>query len=514
MKEKNKYLKTGLTVFLVGTALIAVFFVIFSLPAIIAFLRNLIHILMPVNIGIVVAYLLNPIVVFLNGAIGELISHTKLHVKIRKKIAKGVAIGVSLAVFLAIIIALLAMVVPEVFSSIKQLIRNGQDYGTKLYNIIPNIFDGNEKIQEEIRKVLDNVIDSFISWLSNDLLSQYDKLMSTLSSGLVGAFKGAINIILGLCVAVYLLVSKHKFIGGMKKLLYASFKKETVNVILAVGREADSVFGGFISGKLIDSLIIGILCFIGCSIMNMPYLALIAVVIGVTNIVPIFGPWVGAIPCSLLVLIVNPEKALIFVIFIILLQQFDGNILGPNILGDSTGLSAFWVVVAITVGGGLFSVPGMILGVPTFAVIYFLIKTFTEFKLKERNMPIQTVSYTKIKRIDPETLNSEFINTGLSKRERRKQNIFEEDVSREIAIAARISRTEKERKEREAGEAKRLKEAAELAEIAEAAEVEIITATSDEGSLADPNGEEEASGKEKLKEGKAKKKNGNNKKNP
>jgi hypothetical protein len=180
--------------------------------------------------------------------------------------------------------------------------------------------------------------------------------------------------------------------------------------------------------------------------MKMPYLVLISVVIGVTNIVPIFGPWVGAIPCSLLVLIIDPGKALIFVIFVVALQQFDGNILGPNILGDSTGLSALWVVFAITLGGGLFKVPGMILGVPTFAVIYFLVKTYVEFKLKENNMPIQTISYTKIKRIDPDTLNSEYLTSNLSKKERRKQNVFADDVSREIAIAARLSRAEKGKK--------------------------------------------------------------------
>ncbi len=446
MKDNKRYVQLGLMIFSVVAAAIVLFFVVYSLPAIIGFIGKLIKILMPVIIGIVIAYLLNPIVSVVNGWLGELLSHTELKVKTRKKIAKGVAIGVSLTVFIAIIVALLYMVVPEVGESVLMLVNNISNYGETLYTYISKLFEGNPDVQEGVQAFLNEGIASAIEWVRTDLLGQVQKLMSTLSVGIYGVFKTLLNIILGLCVAVYLLVSKHKFIGGMKKLLYASFKKETVNVLLAVGREADSIFGGFISGKLIDSLIIGILCFIGCSIMKMPYLALISVVIGVTNIVPIFGPWVGAIPCSLLVLIVDPGKALIFIIFIILLQQFDGNILGPNILGDSTGLSAFWVVVAITLGGGLFSVPGMILGVPTFAVIYFLIKTYVEFKLKEYNMPIQTISYTKIKRIDPDTLNAEYINTGVSKRERRKQNVFEEDVSREIAIAAQFSKSEKERR--------------------------------------------------------------------
>ncbi len=425
---------------------IVLFFVVYSLPKIIQFIKDVIKILAPVNIGIVIAYLINPIVDFLNARLTKLLQHTKLQLRTRKKLAKGLAIGLALTVFIAIIVALLYMVIPEVWESLMTLVNNLQGYGETFYNYVSGLFEGNEEIQGEVQGILNNSIDSAVKWLRNDLLGEVQKIMSTLTVGIYGVFKTAINVILGLCVAVYLLVSKDRFIGGAKKLLYAVFKKETVNVVLAVGREADSIFGGFISGKLVDSLIIGVLCFIGCSIMKMPYLALISVVIGVTNIVPIFGPWVGAVPCSLLILIIDPGRALIFMIFIIALQQFDGNILGPNILGDSTGLSAFWVVVSITLGGGLFKVPGMILGVPTFAVIYFLVKTFVEFKLKENNMPIQTSSYTMIKRMDPETMNSEYIIPGISKREQRKKNIFEDDVSREVAIAARMSRVERDKK--------------------------------------------------------------------
>ncbi len=453
MKEKNKYFQLGVMIFSIVAAAILLFFLIFYLPRIFDFIKKVIKILMPINIGIVVAYLLNPIVDFLDGWTAELLSHTKLQTRTCKKIAKGFAIGLSLVLFISIIVALLYMVVPEVGESLFTLVNNISDYGKTLYNYISRLFEGNQEVQAEVQTILNNAIDSAINWIRNDMLGEVNKLMSTVSVGIYGVFKTLLNVFLGLCVAVFLLVSKHSFIGGMKKMLYATFKKEKVNVILAVAREADSIFGGFISGKLIDSLIIGILCFIGCSIMKMPYIALISVVIGVTNIVPIFGPWVGAIPCSLLVLIIDPGKALIFIIFIILLQQFDGNILGPNILGDSTGLSAFWVVVAITLGGGLFKVTGMILGVPTFAVFYFLVKTYVEFKLKERNMPIQTISYTKIKRIDPETLNSEYINTGVSKRERRKNNVFADDVTREIALAANFAKAEKEKREKDADDA-------------------------------------------------------------
>ncbi|MCR5823729.1 MAG: AI-2E family transporter [Lachnospiraceae bacterium] len=447
MKKKNVFIQAGFIAFLVLVGALAVYFLIFNLGNIVQFIKNVIKIMAPVNIGIALAYLLNPIVDFLNGLLLKWFAHTKLQLKTRKKIAKGLSVGLALATLVAVVVGLLYTVIPEVIDSIQKLIPNIPAYGDSLRSYISELFKGSEEMEETVQNAINTAFGSIEKWLKNDLLGEFQKIIGTLTTGIYGAFKILVNIVLGLCVTVYLLLSKQRFIGGFKKLLYATFKKETVNVFLAVGREADSIFGGFISGKLLDSLIIGILCFIGCSIMKMPYIALISVVIGVTNIVPIFGPWVGAIPCSLLVLIIDPGKALVFVIFVVALQQFDGNILGPNILGDSTGLSAFWVVVAITLGGGLFKLPGMILGVPTFAVIYFVVKTYVEFKLKEQNMPIQTISYTKIKRIDPETFNSEYINTSMSKRDKRKNNVYVDDVSREVAIAARLARSEREKRD-------------------------------------------------------------------
>ncbi len=452
MKESKKYTQLGLMIFGIIAGSIILYFVVSNVSNIIGFLQNVFKILTPVTIGICVAYLINPIVMALNGWLLELFSRTKLKNATKKKLSKGIAIAVSLIAFIAIIALLLYLVIPEVIESLMILVSNLQGYGTTIYDFISDLFKDNEAVQVQVLEILDNMLNSAIEWIKTDLLGEVQRLMSTVSVGIVGFFKTAINIFLGLCVAVYLLVSKNHFIGQIKKLLYATFKKETVNLILAVGRQTDSIFGGFISGKIIDSLIIGILCFIGCSIMKMPYLTLISVVVGVTNVIPLFGPWIGAVPCTLLILIISPKQALIFAIFIFALQQFDGNILGPTILGDSTGLSAFWVVVAITLGSGLFGLAGMILGVPTFAVFYFLIKTYVEFKLKEHNMSVESNEYTQIKRIDPETLTPEYVNKNVSKREMRKQNVFQDEVTKEVAIAARISRKEREEKERRATE--------------------------------------------------------------
>ena len=167
-------------------------------------------------------------------------------------------------------------------------------------------------------------------------------------------------------------------------------------------RQSNKIFGGFISGKLLDSLIIGILCYIGLSFLHMPYTILVSVIVGVTNVIPFFGPYIGAIPSAFLILLVNPQKCIIFIIFILALQQLDGNIIGPKILGDSTGLSAFWVVFSILLGGGLFGFIGMIIGVPTFAVIYYLIKTGVESRLRKKVLPVETLIYSDINYISEE----------------------------------------------------------------------------------------------------------------
>ncbi|MCC8168193.1 MAG: AI-2E family transporter, partial [Clostridiales bacterium] len=191
--------------------------------------------------------------------------------------------------------------------------------------------------------------------------------------------------------------------GQSKKLIYAGCKPRSGNLVLEVLRETDRMFGGFFRGKLVDSLIIGVVCYIGCLILRMPNTFLIAVVIGVTNIIPFFGPFIGAIPCVFLVLVQNPIKALYLGIFILGLQQLDGNIIGPRILGNSTGLSSFWVMVAILVGGGMFGFPGMVLGVPVMGVIQYVVRRVVNFLLNKSNMPTETDEYFMAQSVDERT---------------------------------------------------------------------------------------------------------------
>ena len=202
---------------------------------------------------------------------------------------------------------------------------------------------------------------------------------------------------------VYLLIGKETFVGHGKKIVYAVLPSKYGNVVIHTMRITNQMFGGFVSGKILDSVIIGVICYVGLMILGMPYSLLVAVIVGVTNVIPFFGPFIGAVPSFILIALAEPVKGLYFLIFVLALQQVDGNIIGPKILGDSTGLSSFWVVFAILVGGGLFGFMGMLLGVPTFAVIYYLIREAVAYILRRRSLPEETRDYIRMRNVDIET---------------------------------------------------------------------------------------------------------------
>ena len=239
-------------------------------------------------------------------------------------------------------------------------------------------------------------------WVNTDLLGWMNTLVTGFTTYVIGFFSSLMNWVLGLIVAIYALAERESFDGQAKKMVYAFLPVENANVVIAIARKTNQVFSGFISGKLIDSLIIGVLCFVGLSVLRMPYTLLISVIVGVTNVIPFFGPYVGAVPSAFLILLVNPIQCLYFIIFILVLQQIDGNIIGPKILGDSTGLSAFWVIFSILLFGGLFGFVGMVIGVPTFAVIYYLIKSGVEYLLWKKGLPVETQEFSGLYQVDEE----------------------------------------------------------------------------------------------------------------
>jgi predicted PurR-regulated permease PerM len=256
----------------------------------------------------------------------------------------------------------------------------------------------------ELEKYASDIVGAISSklneWFTTDVLMAISQYIGYITSGVISVVTTAMDIVVGLIVAVYALYSKDTFSGQGKKIIYAIFEPDKGNVIFETFRKSHQIFGGFIIGKIVDSAIIGVLAFVGLSALNMPYTLLLSVIIGVTNVIPFFGPFIGAIPCAFLILLVNPMQAVYFGLFILALQQLDGNVIGPHILGDTVGISGFWVRVSITVAGGLFGFAGMLLGVPVFAVLYMLVSDFVSSKLKGKGRPMETGLYQTIRNVE------------------------------------------------------------------------------------------------------------------
>lgn len=389
-KFKLKYLYIGLTAFLTVAACVVFFFLIYRLPGILSFLKKIMSVLQPVIIGLIIAYLVNPIANSINGGLLKLAKKRfNKNPAIVRKISKAVSVFGALAVFLLFLILIIYMIVPQFIESISSMIKVLPGQLDAFIKEISTEFERNKELQDLINAVYEYEK----NWLQNDLAGYVNSFATYFASGVWSVVSFLKDFAVGLIFALYILFNKALLMRQFRKLLYACINNTVVEHIFRTGNKANKIFSGFIYGKLLDSFIIGVLCFIGISILKIPYTMLVAVVIGVTNIIPVFGPYLGGIPCAALILLTDPMKGLYFIIFIILLQALDGNFIGPKILGNSTGLSAFWVVFAIVVGGGLFGVLGMLIGVPLFAVLYYIITAFVNFRLKRKNMPCDSNYY-------------------------------------------------------------------------------------------------------------------------
>ena len=398
-KLKTYFMK-GFTYFLVIVACIMCYFAFLRIDDIAKFLKEVATILQPIIMGLVFAYLLNPMVKMIERNLIPVLDEKIKNEKKVRSLARNIGVFTSILITLAVVVLLLNMVLPELYESIRDMIISwpGQMNDAMEYLEAHAIKDS--AISGTLNTVLENAAASLETWLRTDLISQVNQMMSSLTSGVISFFETLFNIVIGLIVSVYVLTSKEKFVGQCKKATYALFQKDRANLILQVTRKSNEIFGGFVIGKIIDSIIIGIICFVVLSLLKMPYTLLVSVVVGVTNVIPFFGPFIGAVPSIILILLAEPIKGLYFMIFILLLQQFDGNILGPKILGNSTGLSAFWVVFSILLGGGMFGFVGMVMGVPTFAVFYYLVEMFLNQKLQKKKLPSSSDAFEKVDYID------------------------------------------------------------------------------------------------------------------
>lgn len=354
-------------------------------------LNTISNILTPFIIGIVFAYIFNPIMSFIELKLLPFITRYNL----TRRTYRNISIFLTLILGIAVISVLFSFIIPELFKNVNSVVSQIAAYIPNLEKTLNNILN-KLHIEHSFEPLISNISTSV-----EQFFSQTFNLISKSLSGVINATinitSTIINIFVGVIIAIYLWSAKESFLAQIKKVAYAFMPNSFVEKLSSVLLEANQIFGKFISGKIIDSAIIGVLCYIGMLILDIPFALLISVIVGVTNVIPYFGPFIGAIPSIVLLLMVDPIKALWFAVFILILQQIDGNIIGPKILGESTGLSAFWVIFSVTFFGGLFGFTGMLIGVPLFAVIYSAAKRTINNKLENKNMSTCTGDYASEK---------------------------------------------------------------------------------------------------------------------
>ncbi len=371
-KKRKWYILDWNAISLLLVLLIAILFYVglTNFNVISAGIRVFMGVASPFIAGFAIAYLLNTPMCFFER---------KLFFRFKHK--RGLSILTVYLAALAVVAILLNLIIPQVVQSVTDLANNIDYYLRGLNELVL-------KLTESFNLEGEGVSDALGSY--QDLMKRFTSITSEalpkILDSVVAVGNGVVAGVTAIISSIYMLAGKGRLVPQLKKMLYAVLPKRKADQFLEICSHANQVFVGFINGKLIDSAIIGVLCFILCLILRIPYPVLVAIVVGVTNIIPFFGPIVGAIPCLMILVIVDPWAALRFLILVIALQQFDGNILGPKILGDSTGLSAIWVLVAIVVGGGLFGFPGMVLGVPTFAVLYDLVRQWVNKRLVKKGI--------------------------------------------------------------------------------------------------------------------------------
>ena len=399
MKKHSIYIRWGLTIFLTGCALLIFYDVFYrdNSGTVQAFFGKLFSILAPILYGMGMAYLLAPIVNFLERNILRLRDALEKKrgksFRVHKGWLRAASIFLTWAAMLVLLYLLFNMLVPELVDSVTTLVNNLESYYKTTYDWVSGLLSDNPKLTELAGRFYNEASQWLTTKLLPGLQTAVTNFTGSLVTGVWSILVFAKNFLIGIIVSVYLLAAKEKSAARCCKLLYGVLPEDKAAFTVRGFRRVDYIFSGFVRGKLLDSLIIGILCFIGCSILKMPYTPLVSVIVGVTNVIPFFGPFLGAIPCALLILLVSPLKCLYFVIFIFLLQQLDGNVIGPKILGDSTGISSIWVIVAILIGGGFGGVLGMFLGVPIFACLQVLVRWLLNTRLKKKNMPLAASEY-------------------------------------------------------------------------------------------------------------------------
>lgn len=389
----KKYLYWGVTAICVIIVGFFVFAAIFKFQGMLSVIHFLFRMLTPIWYGFAIAYLLTPLVNKLDRIqIKTYLKQAKRQQQ-AQKVARVISVIISILLLLGIIAGLLLMLIPQLITNIIVFYENIELYFSQLQSGVAQLFGENHRLALYVDQFLHWSRETVQRWFSTDLVPQMQNMLVHITSAvwsIVGVFT---DVIIGIIVSIYFLYSKEKFCAQGKKVTYALLNRRHSDVVIKNARYAHRVFGGFITGKLIDSAIVGGICFVVMTIFHFPYPTLISVIITITNLIPFFGPYIGAIPSAFLILLVDPFQALYFCIFILILQQVDGNIIAPRILGETTGLTGFWVIFAVILFGGTLGFVGLVIGVPAFAVIYTWMSNWVVHRLKNKQMPDETKAY-------------------------------------------------------------------------------------------------------------------------
>jgi len=403
MKDWLRYGKWAITAFITVCAILVFYDTFYQSRALGEFLEKSVDILAPVLYGMAMAYLLSSVVNWFERLMLPGINRLRARAQLApirgyKGWVRALSILLTWSTVLLALYLLLSVLVPQLLESVKTLIANAETYYNTIYGWGNKLLKDNPKLALRLQQMLEEYRQSADGFLSG-LVPKLENLISSVTGGIWNGVWSAVNfaadMLIGIIVSVYLLITKERGHAQICKGIYSLLREEQAVAVIRGSHKVDAIFSGFIRGKLLDSLIIGILCFIGCSVLKMPYTPLISVVVGVTNVIPFFGPFLGAIPSIFLILLVDPLKAVYFALFVLALQQLDGNVIGPKILGDSTGISSFWVIFSILVGGGFFGVLGMFLAVPVCASAQCLVKYLLDRRLLRRGMPLDAAAYVE-----------------------------------------------------------------------------------------------------------------------
>ena len=377
---QSKYFKWGLTAFLVIVAAMLLNHFIDNIGNLIGLIGGFLKILTSLIIGLVIAYLLNPVVKFFEKKVYKGVKSSQSR--------RNLSIATTYVIAVVVAVTIIGIVVPQLLSSIILLIQHSDQYATTITNFIRKTVIGENNFNS-----YSVYINDFTNSLKNSLPA-LQNAFSTISNG-VGVFvSGFFNLLIGLVFSVYILANTKEFAGGTRKTLYAFFNVEKVNNFINKVNYVNGIFLKFIIGKITDSSIVCLSTLLFVLICGYPYPLLIAILIGITDLIPYFGPYIGTIPSAIIIAVVNPVKAIIFILFIICLQQIDSNFITPRIQSNATGLPSFWVLFAITVFGGLFGVVGLLVGVPCFTIIYEIVRDFINDNLRKKSLPVETDYYT------------------------------------------------------------------------------------------------------------------------